>query len=98
MAPHPHLGLVGPTYYFQHCVLPLAWLRPFITFDTLRPEVMTVPTKNPRVNVVLEKPPYDLVSSWARRALSPEIGLSALNEQRAWSRPIQASPIAGRRQ
>jgi hypothetical protein len=42
-------------------------LRPFITFDTLRPEVMTVPTKNPRVNVVLEQSLYDLVSSWARR-------------------------------
>ena len=26
-----------------------------------------MPTKNPRVNVVLEKPLYDLVSSWARR-------------------------------
>jgi hypothetical protein len=28
---------------------------------------MTVPTKNPRVNVVLEQPLYDLVASWARR-------------------------------
>ena len=26
-----------------------------------------MPTKNPRVNVVLERPLYDLVSSWARR-------------------------------
>jgi hypothetical protein len=42
-------------------------LRQFIAFDTLRPEVMAVPTKNPRVNVVLEQPLYDLVLSWARR-------------------------------
>ncbi len=26
-----------------------------------------MPTKNPRVNVVLEQPLFDLVSSWARR-------------------------------
>ena len=26
-----------------------------------------MPAKNPRVNVVLEKPLYDLVSRWARR-------------------------------
>jgi len=26
-----------------------------------------MPAKNPRVNVVLEQPLYDLVSSWARR-------------------------------
>lgn len=26
-----------------------------------------MPTKNPRVNVVLEKPLYDLIASWARR-------------------------------
>ena len=26
-----------------------------------------MPTKNPRVNVVLEKPLYDLVASWAHR-------------------------------
>ena len=26
-----------------------------------------MPAKNPRVNVVLEKPLYDLVSKWARR-------------------------------
>ena len=26
-----------------------------------------MPTKNPRVNVVMEKPLYDLVSQWARR-------------------------------
>jgi len=26
-----------------------------------------MPTKNPRVNVVLEKPLYDLVARWARR-------------------------------
>jgi hypothetical protein len=42
-------------------------LLQFITLDTLRLEVMTVPTKNPRVNVVLEQPLYDLVLSWARR-------------------------------
>jgi hypothetical protein len=29
--------------------------------------VATVPTKNPRVNAVLERPLYDLVASWARR-------------------------------
>jgi hypothetical protein len=44
-----------------------AWLRQFITFDTLHTEVTDMPTKNPRVNVVLERPLYDLVSSWARR-------------------------------
>jgi hypothetical protein len=30
-------------------------------------EVVAMPTKNPRVNVVLEKPLYDLIASWAHR-------------------------------
>ena len=41
-------------------------LRAFVTLDTLRQEVMCMPTKNPRVNVALEHPLFECVSSWAR--------------------------------
>ncbi len=42
-------------------------LRGCITFDTLGTEVKKMPTRNPRVNVVLEGPLYQGLCRWAKR-------------------------------
>ncbi len=50
-----------------------------ITCAKLKVEVVPMPTKNPRVNVVLEKPLYDVIASWARRD-----GISLSMKVREW--------------